>query len=98
MTCSNDFVPCKPSGSVVSTLDVGGYVLKFFQAVCSGNETLSKAPLPVICTRRVMGSPTATFVGPAVTLIVYSPTAPLKLTGTLVPGNGSDCTFAASLT
>ena len=38
--------------------------------------------------RTVMGSPTATLVGPAVTAMVYWPIAPLKFGGTFSAGNG----------
>ena len=59
-----------PSCPDASTLDVGGKTLKSLHADWSGSVTASSAPRPEICARMVMGSPTATFVGPAVTVMV----------------------------
>ena len=87
------FAAFNPSWSVVSTFDVGGKVLKSFQAVWLGSVMASSAPRPEICTRTVMGSPTARFVGPAVAVMVKSPTAPLKSAGTFSAGSGSDSAF-----
>ena len=45
----------------------------------------------------VIGSPTASFVGPALTFMVKAPTAPLKLGGTFVRGKGRTLTICGSV-
>src|ERR1035441_2034494 len=96
MSCSNVLVPCKPSASVVSTLVVGGYVLNSRQALCSGRVSESNAPRPEIWILTVTGSPAATLVGPALTVIEKLPTAPLKLLGTFSLGTGSTVSVSGS--
>ena len=88
-TCSKFFVPELLFGSPPSTWLVAGYILNSFQSGCGGSRTASSAPRPAIFTRTVMGSPAATFVGPAVKASVKFPTAPEKVGGTFWSGSGS---------